>query len=81
MPTPWMTSEDASDSQIKSFERAMFPEGFQGILGAGRSETACRWLEWRDAYLIESYQENERENGCSFQYFKRFMHLSLVSFG
>ena len=81
MPTPWMTSEDASDSQIKSFERAMFPEGFQGILGAGRSETAAWLLERGKTDLIESYQENERENGCLFQYFKDLMHLSLVSFG
>ena len=59
----------------------MFPEGFQGILGTSRSETACRRFERRDAHLIESYQENERENGYLFQYFKDLMHLSLVSFG
>ena len=53
----------------------MFPEGFQGILGAGRSETACRWLEWRDAYLIESYQENEWKDRYLFKDVDEPFHL------
>ena len=62
MPSPWMAAKDSSYRKIKSFEDTVFSEGFQGILRAGRSESAARRFQGRNADLIESYQEDERRD-------------------
>ena len=61
-----MAAEDSSYSQVKAFERAMLPESLKCILRTCGGESAARLLERRDAYLIESYQEDERGNRCLF---------------
>ena len=60
MTSPWVTPQDSPYAQIQPFDGAMFPECFKGILRTCGSEAAARRLERRDAYLIESYQEDER---------------------
>ena len=57
-----MTAQNASDREVKAFERAVLAECLKCVLGTCRSETAAWRFERRDADLIESYQENEREN-------------------
>ncbi len=55
-----MAAEYTSGCQVESFEGSVFAEGFQGILRTGGSKSAARGFEGGDAYLVESYQENER---------------------
>jgi len=58
-----VAAQDTTQRQVKTFEGAVFPEGLQTVLGAGRGEAARRRRERRDADLIESDQENKRRNG------------------
>ena len=58
----------------------MLAERFKGVLGAGRSESACRRLERRDADLVELYQDDEREDQDLLQYFKGFIHRQVFLF-
>ena len=60
---PRMTSEQTSYCKIQSLERAVFSECFQRILGTGGGESACGGLERGYADLIESDQNDEREDG------------------
>ena len=66
MSSPWMTTHQSAYCEIKTFEWSVLSKCFQRILGACRCETAGRGLEWRDAHLIESYQEDKREDSCLF---------------
>lgn len=54
-----MTAEDSPYGQVKAFERAMLPERFKCVLRTCGGESAARLLERRDAYLIESDQQDE----------------------
>lgn len=65
---PGVTAEDAADSQVKAFERAVFTESLKGILRAGRSKPACRTaFQRRQANLIEPDKKDKRENGDLFK--------------
>ena len=66
MSSPWMTFQKSAHCKIKSFERSVFSECFQCILGTCWGEAACWRLEWRDAHLIESDQDDEREDSNLF---------------
>ena len=57
-----MTTEDSSQSKIQSFDRTVFPECFERILRAGRSESARCRFEGGDADLIESDEHHEGED-------------------
>ena len=57
--SPRMAAEYSADCQIKALDGTVFAECLKGILGTCRGETAAWGLERRNAYLIESYQENE----------------------
>ncbi len=74
-----MAAEDAAYRKVESFEGAMFAEGFQGILGTGRSETTAWAFERGDADLIEPYQKNERSYGNLLEDYYEFI-LCLTHF-
>ena len=58
-----MAFEQPSDREVQAFERAVFPERLESVLGTGRSESA-RWRSERgDALPVEHYKEDEREDG------------------
>ena len=65
MSSPWVASEQTTDSQIEALERAMFSECLKCILRTGGGKAAARLLEWREADLVESDKKDERED-CSF---------------
>ena len=65
--SPRMAAEYSADCQIKALDGTVFAECLKGILGTCRGETAAWGLERRNAYLIESYQENEWK-GKDFPY-------------
>ena len=50
----------------------MFAEGFESILGAGRSKSAGRWFQGRNAHLIKSDKKHER-NEESEKYFENHL--------
>ncbi len=58
-----MAAEDSSYCQVKAFERAMLPESLKCVLRTCGGESAARLLERRDAYLVESDQQDERRRG------------------
>ena len=51
--SPRMTSQDATTSEIETFERSMLLDGINRILGAGGSESTRWWQQWRNACPIE----------------------------
>lgn len=55
-----MAAKDAAHAQVEPLERAVFAECLKGILRTGGSEAAGWREQRRDAFLIETYQENER---------------------
>ncbi len=61
-----MAAEDAAEGEVEAFEGAVFAEGLEGVLGAGRGEAAAWGLERGDADLIEAYQEDEGRDGDLF---------------
>ncbi len=66
--SPGVTAEDAAEGEVEAFEGAVFAEGFEGVLGAGRGEAAAWGLERGDADLIEAYQEDEGGDGDLFNF-------------
>ena len=48
----------------------MFFECLKSVLRACRSEAACSRRKWRDACLIETYQQDEGKN----EYFSNEIH-------
>ena len=76
--SPWVAAQNPAQRKVESLEWAMFAEGLKGILGAGRSESACRRLERRDADLIEPYQENERRYGDLLKSRSELAHFLLI---
>lgn len=68
MTTPRVAAEDTTDRQIEAFERSMLAEGFKGVLGTCRGETACRTsFQRRQADLIETYKEDKGSYGDLFE--------------
>ena len=65
-----MAAQDALEGEPEALQRAILAEGLQGVLAAGGGEAAGGGLEWRDAQLIEFYQQDER---CG-QYFLQPLH-------
>ena len=55
-----MAAQDAAQGKPEAFQRAVFAEGLQGVLGAGRGEAACGWLQRRDADLVKTDEKYER---------------------
>ena len=49
-----MTAQDASDGEIKTFERAMLNECLTGVLTTGRRKTADGWSIGGNGHLIEA---------------------------
>ena len=43
--TPWVAPAQAAESQVRTANRPMAPEGIQGVLGAGGGKTATRSAE------------------------------------
>ena len=70
-----MTAKDATDGEVKAFDRAMLAEGLKSVLGAGGRETATGLLEWGDADLIESYQKYEGRDQDLPDHALNFLHL------
>ena len=71
-----MAAQDALERQPETLQRTVFAESLKGILGAGRRETAGRWLEWRNAQLIELYQQYERcGKNCLYFHFPGFPEI------
>lgn len=66
--TPWMAAEEAADGQIKSFHGTMFFEGFNGVFGAGRGESAGRQGQGGDAIPVEVERQQEQECEQPFHY-------------
>ena len=63
--SPWMTTQDATTSQVESLEGTMLLDGIHSIVGTCGGESA-RWRQqWRDAGTIDidRYQEEKREEG------------------
>ena len=54
-----MASQDAFQGQPASFEGAIFPDGFLGVLRTGGGVAACRRRKRGDAGAIECYQRKE----------------------
>ena len=62
MAAPWMASEDSLCRKVETFQNTVLSECFESILRACRGESACGRGERRDAHLIETDQDNERED-------------------
>ena len=57
-----MTTKNAFQTKIKSFEWSVSSERLKCVLGTGRGESAGRWFQGGDAHLIETDEQHEREN-------------------
>lgn len=57
-----MTGKNPFEGQPKAFQRAVFPDGFQSILGAGRGVTASRGSKGRNATLVEPDRKKQQKN-------------------
>ena len=79
VPSPWVTTQKSAHRKVKTLERSVFTEGLKGVLRACWSESACRWFEWRDADLIEPYQENERRYGDLLKSRSELAHFLSIS--
>ena len=73
--SPRVAAENALERKPESFQRTIFPEGLQSILGAGRGEAAAGWCERGDAQLIELYQQDEGRR----QYFSENLHADTLT--
>ena len=62
MSAPWVAAEDSPDRQVCAFERAVLAQRLKGVCRACGRESAAWRLERRDADLVESYQQYERED-------------------
>lgn len=75
-----MAAEEAADRQVEAFEGTVLAEGFEGVLRAGRGETAAGRLERGDADLIEPYQEHKRRYRHLLNDFQKSGHIHYMSF-
>lgn len=66
--SPRMTTQDTSQSKPAPLYRSVLTQSLQGILRAGRRESATRWFQRRNTILIKLHQCNKRENGNAFTY-------------
>lgn len=57
-----MTSEDASHSEVESFERPPFAESLKCVFRTRRSKPASRWRIRRYAVPVKFDEDNERED-------------------
>ena len=63
-----MAPQDTTYSKVETFEWTVLTEGFKGILGTGRGETAGRTSFQRgETDLIEAYKKDKRSDGHLFQ--------------
>ena len=63
--SPRMTAQDASNGEIKPFQRAVHLDGLEGIARTRRSETTRGGKQRRDAGTIEidGEKKEKREEG------------------
>ena len=86
MAAPRVASQNSPDSEVEALEYSVFPECFERILRACRSESASRRLKRGNAHLVETYQEDERSNQYFFNkrkylIFQHCLHLQVLFFG
>lgn len=62
-PSPRMTAQKPPHREVEPFERSVFSESLERILGAGRGKTACPRQERRNSQLVEPDQGHERRSG------------------
>ena len=74
-----MAAEDALEGEPEAFEGAVLAEGFEGVLGAGRSVAAGWGSERRDAQLIELYQQHERRDEYFLEDSHHFISLRILA--
>ena len=58
--SPGVTAQYAPDGQVQAFQRAVFLDGFDGILRTGGGETAGRRKHGRNEPLVKADGQNEQ---------------------
>lgn len=61
MTSAWSAAHNSFKSKIRSFEQAVFFEGFYAILTAGWSIAASGWKHWRDQPLVQTNEKNPQK--------------------
>ena len=74
---PGVTAQNALERQPEALQRTIFSESLEGVLRAGRRETAARRLERRDAQLVKLNQQDEwRRKNCLYFHLQEWGHVS-----
>jgi len=71
-----VAAEDAFEGEPAAPERAVFLDGFHGVLGAGGGEAADGGCEWGDAVAIEGDEGEHRFGNEVFHSVQQASHGS-----